>query len=65
MEKYQPEAAREEKILFMEFALFGLAEHSFLSKVPLDSRLQFRDMLSSMLDKHDDEYSSFDDDMFV
>lgn len=64
VKKYQAEASEEEKQLFMEFALFGLAEYSFLSKTPLDSRLQFRDMLSSMLDKQDDNYSSFEEDMY-
>ena len=33
----------------MEFALHGLAEHSMLSKNNLESGLQFKDLLSSML----------------
>ncbi|MCB0283001.1 MAG: magnesium chelatase [Calditrichae bacterium] len=64
VKKYQAEASEEEKKLFMEFALFGLAEYSFLSKTAQDSRLHFRDMLSSMLDKEDDNYSSFEEDLY-
>lgn len=56
VKKTHPQANKEEQILFMEFVLFGLAEYSFLSKVPLDSRLQFKDILSSMLENRDDDY---------
>jgi len=42
-----PEAAT---FFMMEFALHGLAEYSFLSKHRLEAGLQFRDLLSSMLD---------------
>ncbi len=61
VQKYHPECSEEELNILMEFALFGLAEFSFLSKVPLDSRLQFRDILSSMLkDSGEDDYPSLD-----
>jgi magnesium chelatase subunit I len=56
VKKIQPEANKEEQLLFMEFVLFGLAEYSFLSKVPMDSRLQFRDILSSMLEGGEEDY---------
>lgn len=59
VKKYHPKASENEQILLMEFVLFGLAEYSFLSKLPLDSRLQFRDILNSMLSngaEDDDEY---------
>jgi magnesium chelatase subunit I len=64
VKKYHPKTSPEEQILFMEFVLFGLAEYSFLSKLPLDSRLQFRDILNSMLsdseDDDDDSYPNLD-----
>jgi magnesium chelatase subunit I len=61
VQKYQSECSAEELNLLMEFALFGLAEYSFLSKVPMDSRLEFRDILSSMLnDSDEDDYPSLD-----
>lgn len=45
------------KLFMMEFALHGLAEYSLLSKHPLTSGLQFKDLLSSMftLPKPDDD----------
>jgi magnesium chelatase subunit I len=63
VKKYHPKASSDEQILLMEFVLFGLAEYSFLSKFPMDSRLQFRDILNSMLsdsDDDDDSYSNLD-----
>jgi magnesium chelatase subunit I len=39
----------------MEFALHGLAEYSFLSKYPLETGIEFRDMMSSMLAETDDD----------
>ena len=53
-----------EKLLLMEFALFGLSEYSFLSKTPLDARLFFRDMLSSMLDEEDDKFNFGDQESY-
>jgi magnesium chelatase subunit I len=53
VEKYNPESSVEEKLILMEFALFGMAEYSFLSKTAMDTRLQFRDILSSMLENSD------------
>jgi len=61
VQKYHPQCSQEELNVLMEFALFGLAEYSFLSKVPMDSRLQFRDILSSMLKGADeDDYPTLD-----
>jgi len=63
VKKYHPKTSPDEQILLMEFVLFGLAEYSFLSKLPMDSRLQFRDILNSMLsdtDEDDDSYSDLD-----
>ncbi len=53
--KYQPKADDRSQILFMEFVLHGLAEHSMLSKFRLDEGLQFKDMLSSMFTLNDEE----------
>ena len=60
VKKSHPKASNEEHVLYMEYVLFGLSEYSFLSKVPMDSRLQFRDILSTMLDDSDGD--EFDDD---
>jgi magnesium chelatase subunit I len=47
----------------MEFILHGLAEHSLLSKLKLESGIQFKDMLSSMftLKPDEDDFESEDD----
>lgn len=61
VQKFHDQIPQEELLILMEFALFGLAEYSYLSKIPMDSRLQFRDILSSMLkDSGEDDYPSVD-----
>ncbi|HZY81647.1 MAG TPA: magnesium chelatase [Cyclobacteriaceae bacterium] len=54
------------KLFLMEFALHGLAEYSMISKHPLTSGLQFKDLLSSMftLPKTKGEPGSEDDEDF-
>ena len=55
VKKYQPKADGNSQLLLMEFVLHGLAEHSMLSKLKLESGIQFKDMLSSMLSMNDEE----------
>ena len=58
VDKYQSDAAKSDRYFLMEFALHGLAEYSMLSKNPLVSGLQFKDLLSGMFtmpDLDDDE----------
>jgi magnesium chelatase subunit I len=59
------------KLFLMEFALHGLAEYSMLSKHPLTSGLQFKDLLSSMFtlpkgkeSGSEDDEDDLDDDAF-
>jgi len=40
---------KKEELLFMEFVLFGLSEFSILSKLPISSGTEFKDMMSTML----------------
>lgn len=49
VEKFHPEAAKEQKLFLMEFILHGMAEFSLISKDGLESGLQFKDLLSGML----------------
>ncbi|MCD9019454.1 P-loop NTPase family protein [Parachryseolinea silvisoli] len=55
------------RLLLMEFALHGLAEHSLISKHNLTAGLQFKDLLSGMLSmpsgKRDDEDEDNDDEL--
>ena len=46
---------KEDKLLFMELALNGLAAFQILSKDMLDQTLTFRDLLANMFDDEDDE----------
>ncbi|HMJ69981.1 MAG TPA: hypothetical protein VK508_13845 [Cyclobacteriaceae bacterium] len=58
------------KLFLMEFALHGLAEYSMISKHPLTSGLQFKDLLSSMFtipkgkESGSEEDEDFDDEAF-
>lgn len=59
--RYHPETKPEEQFVLMEFVLHGLAEYSFLSKNPLESGIQFRDLITSMLSLSDDSDEPFRD----
>jgi len=50
-----PKAPEEEQLLLMEFVLHGLASYSLISKKTLDRRIEFRDLMGSMLDLKGDE----------
>lgn len=66
VQSYHPKASLAGKFLMMEFVLHGLAEYSLLSKQGLASGLQFKDLLSGMLnidsfadDDDDDDYGGY------
>ncbi|MBK9731799.1 MAG: magnesium chelatase [Chitinophagaceae bacterium] len=46
---YFPRATKQEQLFMMEFALHGLAEFSQLSKHRLETGIQFKDLLGSMM----------------
>jgi len=48
VENYMPEVSKSEKYLWMEFILFGLSEHSKLSKNSINTGVQFKDLVGSM-----------------
>jgi magnesium chelatase subunit I len=48
IDQHLPNIQQNEKYLWMEFILFGLAEHSKLSRNPLDSGFQFSDLVGNM-----------------
>lgn len=50
-----------EKFLFMEFALNGLAEYSLISKLGLERKIRFDDMLSGMFSSDADDEYDYDD----
>lgn len=60
-DKYRSKNAKVDRYFFMEFALHGLAEYSMLSKNPLVSGLQFKDLLSGMFTMPDIEDDDIDE----
>lgn len=52
VEKYHPKLKGNEKLLMMEFALHGLAEHSLLSKNKLVEGVSFKDLFGSLLNQN-------------
>ena len=58
---YYKKESEENKLLLMEFVLFGLSEHSLLSRFRLENGIQFKDMLSSMFTMTSDENLDEDD----
>ena len=53
VEKYQKTPHEGFKYFLMEFALFGLAEYSLLSRHQLERGMQFKDLFTSMFDMPD------------
>lgn len=53
IDKYQKSAHEGFRYFLMEFALFGLAEYSMLSKHQLERGMQFKDLFTSMFNMPD------------
>lgn len=51
VKRYQPKASGAEKLVLMEFALHGLAEHSLISKNRLSAGVLFKDLFGSLLNQ--------------
>jgi len=49
VKSFFPKATRQEQLLMMEFILHGLSEFSQLSKQRLETGIQFKDLLGSMM----------------
>lgn len=62
VDEFQPDADENITLLFMEFIIFGLSEFSLLSKFRLENGIQFRDMISSMINISSDEDFQDDED---
>jgi magnesium chelatase subunit I len=52
VEKFHPNAKGNNKFVLMEFALHGLAEHSFLSKNKLSHGVGFKDFINSLFNQN-------------
>ncbi|HSU50696.1 MAG TPA: hypothetical protein VLJ41_08900 [Segetibacter sp.] len=49
VKKYYPQANDKENALLMEFVLHGLASYSLISKKMLDGKIEFKDLMGSMM----------------
>jgi magnesium chelatase subunit I len=49
VKKLYPQGNEKENALLMEFVLHGLASYSLISKKMLDGRIEFKDLMGSMM----------------
>jgi len=61
VKKYSTKDNTDSKLLLMEFVLFGLSEHSLLSRFRLENGVQFKDMLSTMFTMPPEDFPDEDD----
>jgi magnesium chelatase subunit I len=62
VKKYFPHANEKENALLMEFVLHGLSAHSLISKKVLENKIEFKDLMGSMINLgHASSYRDEDD----
>jgi magnesium chelatase subunit I len=64
VKKYFPHANEKENALLMEFVLHGLSSYSMISKKVIDGRIEFKDLMGSMMNlemPHEDDEFNEDD----
>ncbi|MEO7802419.1 MAG: magnesium chelatase [Ginsengibacter sp.] len=66
VKKYFPTSNAKENALLMEFVLHGLATHSLISKKVLEGKIEFKDLMGSMLNLSSQTFSDeeLDDENF-
>ena len=66
VKKYFPNANAKENALLMEFVLHGLSTHSLISKKVVEGKIEFKDLMGSMLNLGTRSFSEeeFDDEDF-
>jgi len=62
VKKYFPHANEKENALLMEFVLHGLASYSLISKRIIEGRIEFKDLIGSMMNLGAMDFSSEEDD---
>jgi magnesium chelatase subunit I len=60
VKKYYKQANEKETALLMEFVLHGLAANSLISKKVLDGKIEFKDLMGSMLNMGSQSFSEED-----
>lgn len=61
VKKYFPKASERENALLMEFVLHGLASYSLISKKVLEAKIEFKDLMGSMLNLGNTSYRDDED----
>jgi magnesium chelatase subunit I len=64
VKKHFPQANEKQAALLMEFVLHGLASYSLISKKMIDGKIEFKDLMGSMMnlgEMHfdEDDYSDY------
>jgi magnesium chelatase subunit I len=61
VKKYFPHANEKENALLMEFVLHGLAAYSLISKKVIEGKIEFKDLIGSMMNLGQMNYNDDDD----
>ena len=62
VKKYFDAGSEKETALLMEFVLHGLAAYSLISKKTIEGKIEFKDLMGSMLNLGAANYGDDDDD---
>ncbi len=63
VKKFFPHANEKENALLMEFVLHGLSAYSLISKKVIEGKIEFKDLIGSMVNLGQVNYSDDDDDL--
>src|SRR6187401_1529320 len=63
VKKYFPHANEKENALLMEFVLHGLAAYSLISKKIIEGKIEFKDLIGSMMNLGQMNYNDDEDDL--
>jgi magnesium chelatase subunit I len=63
VKKFFPQANEKENALMMEFVLHGLASYSLISKKVIEGRIEFKDLMGSMMNLKEMNFGDDDDDL--
>jgi magnesium chelatase subunit I len=61
VKKFFPQANEQESALLMEFVLHGLAAYSMISKKVIEGRIEFKDLMASMMNMGEMSFGEEDD----
>ena len=56
VKKFFPKANEEQSALLMEFVLHGLASYSLISKKVFESKIEFKDLVGSMMNFNEKDF---------